>query len=70
MCEECRHYPCSRHCPNNTEKPLFVCDSCGCDIYAGEHFYQISVEGYPTFMICDECNDRSGKYAENKEEEE
>jgi len=70
MCDICRQHPCSRHCPNSTEKPLNVCDSCGCDIYTGEHYFEIPIEGYPTFNICEGCMDDFGKYAENKEEEE
>lgn len=64
MCDICRRNPCSKHCPNSTEKPLNVCDSCGDDIFEGEHFFEVTVEGYQTFNICEECMDSFGKYAE------
>lgn len=70
MCDICRKYPCDRHCPNSEEKPMYTCDSCGGEIYAGEHYFEIPLEGYPTFNICKDCMDDFGKYAENKEEEE
>lgn len=64
MCDICRRNPCSKHCPNNTEKPLFVCDSCGDDIFEGEHFFEVTVEGYQTFNVCEDCMDSFGRYAE------
>lgn len=70
MCDICRRNPCSKHCPNNTKKPLLVCDSCGDDIFEGEHFFEVTVEGYQTFNICEDCMDSFGRYAENEEEEE
>lgn len=66
MCDECKHYPCVSNCPNFEPTALAVCDACGCDIYAGEHYFEIPIEGYPTFMICDEYNDGFGKYAERE----
>lgn len=64
MCEECRHYPCLSNCPNYEPLVLAVCDSCGGEIYAGEHYFEIPLEGYPTFNICEDCMDDFGKYAE------
>lgn len=68
MCDICRQHPCSRHCPNNTEKPLFVCDSCGAGIFEGEHFFEITVEGYLTYNICEDCIDSFGRYAERDDD--
>ena len=59
--------PCVSNCPNYEPLVLAVCDSCGGEIYAGEHYFEVSLEGYPTFNICEECMDDFGKYAEVSE---
>ena len=64
MCDLCRHYPCVDNCPNYEPLVLAVCDSCGGEIYAGEHYFEIPLEGYPTFNICEDCMGGFGKYAE------
>ena len=67
MCDLCGRYPCADSCPNYEPLVLAVCDACGGEIYAGEHYYEIPLEGYPTFNICEECMDDFGRYAEVSE---
>ena len=69
MCEECRHYPCISSCPNFEAEALYYCDNCGGEIYSGEHYYRITIEGYPTQNLCEECVDSFGEYAESEEYE-
>ena len=66
MCDLCGHYPCISRCPNYSEDPLYTCDNCGGEIYSGEHFYKIAIEGYPTQILCEDCIDSFGEYAEEE----
>lgn len=67
MCEICRQFPCNRHCPNSQEKPMYTCDCCGGEIYKGDYYYQIAVEGYPTQILCEDCIEESKRCAEEDE---
>lgn len=69
MCEECRHWPCVSSCPNFVAEPVCYCDNCGGEIYSGEHYYRITIEGYPTQNLCEECVDSFGEYADSEEYE-
>jgi hypothetical protein len=65
MCDLCQHYPCATNCPNYEEKPVCCCDKCGEDIFAGDIFYEIKIEGFLTQNLCEDCIEDSKKYAEH-----
>ena len=67
MCELCQHHPCITRCPNYEEKPVCCCDICGEDIFAGDVYYEIKVEGFVTQNICEDCIEDSKCYAEHEE---
>ena len=55
MCDVCRQTPCSRHCPNSKEQPLFFCDRCGYGIYEGADYYDIRIEDQGVAVLCEDC---------------
>ena len=67
MCNVCGRTPCSKKCPNSDVKRLYYCDKCGTEIYEGDVFYQIEVEGYVTQLLCEDCVTESKRYAESEE---
>lgn len=68
MCNICQKIPCDKRCPNADPKPVCFCDKCGGDIDEGSTFYEIKIEGYPTFNLCEHCVDRSAAIAEVDDE--
>lgn len=63
MCEDCRHYPCLRNCPNAPEPdPVYICDECEEGIYDGEAVYEIGGHKY-----CESCIDSARFIAEAPE---
>lgn len=43
------------------ENPLFECDLCGCGIYEGDSYYEVS-----DFIVCEDCIDDFKKVAERE----
>lgn len=69
MCEDCRHYPCITECPNYEENPVFTCDCCGNEIFDGEKYYLLDdIPDVKTLILCKECIDGFGRYAESEKE--
>jgi hypothetical protein len=66
MCQICRKNPCAKQCPNNSENPVTFCDRCGADVFEGANVYQICIDGYPEFTLCEDCIEDARHIAEKE----
>jgi hypothetical protein len=42
------------------------CDRCGADVFEGANVYQICIDGYPEFTLCEDCIEDARHIAEKE----